>query len=345
MIKEENLKFDVVIGNPPYQKKELGGNLNYMPSIYPNFIDKSFNIGHIAELITPAKFLFGAGKYQKGWINKILNNDHLKVVYFNQKSKEVFSEVDIKGGVAVSYFDDSLNFGKIGTFIPYKELDNIVKKVQSKTDGDLSKEVVSSCTRLSDIAIKLNPDILDLINGVLTLRPNSFEKFYGKIFFNEPQTSDSVKILGRFHNKRVWLWVDRKLIKTPDNFSTYNVLITSVSGNGFYGERLAPTIISPPDTGYTNSFRAIGNFEEKEEAEALTKYLKTRFLRSLIGVLKSTHQFPPKVFKYVPLQDFTNASDIDWSKSIHDIDSQLYEKYHLNDDEIGFIESHVKEMS
>lgn len=338
-------KFDVVIGNPPYQKMSSGDNGKYMPSIYPEFMDRSFDAGHIVELITPARFLFGAGKYPKGWVEKTLDDEHFKVVYFNQKSKEVFSDVEIKGGVAVSYRDDSLDFGKIGTFIPYEELKGIVDKVTLKTEHYLPEIIIPSCTKISETAVELNPDVFQLMRENSTLQSNSFEKLYGKLFFDEPPTSDSVAVYGRLNNKRVWLWADRRFVESPKNFNKYKILVTRVSGDGAYGERFAPMVIVPPDTGYTNSFRAFGCFDNEDEAKSLLKYLKTCFVRSLVGVFKNTQQFPPRVFNLVPIQDFSSSSDIDWSESIHDIDSQLYEKYGLNDDEIGFIESHVKKMS
>lgn len=74
------------------------------------------------------------------------------------------------------------------------------------------------------------------------------------------------------------------------------------------------------------------------------KYIKTRFARTLLSVLKTTQDITPEKFKYVPLQDFTENSDIDWSKPVSEIDQQLYAKYGLTQEEIDFIETHVKEM-
>jgi hypothetical protein len=95
------------------------------------------------------------------------------------------------------------------------------------------------------------------------------------------------------------------------------------------------------------SFRSIGSFDTKEEAENLLKYIKTKFFRAMIGVLKTTQDMPPRVFAYVafPAQDFkTGTGDIDWTKSIAEIDRQLYAKYKLSPEEINFIETRVKEM-
>ena len=99
-----------------------------------------------------------------------------------------------------------------------------------------------------------------------------------------------------------------------------------------------------PNDGFTQTFTAIGSFDTRTEAENLNKYLKTRFARAALGILKVTQDLTSKVWEYVPYQDFTSSSDIDWSQSVADIDRQLYAKYELDDNEIEFIESHVKEM-
>lgn len=97
--------------------------------------------------------------------------------------------------------------------------------------------------------------------------------------------------------------------------------------------------------GYTQSFIGIGAVETVGEAEAILKYIKTRFVRALLGILKGTQDNPPKRWKYVPLQDFTSSSDIDWSKSIAEIDEQLFDKYGLDEPERNFIRTKVKEMA
>ena len=103
-------------------------------------------------------------------------------------------------------------------------------------------------------------------------------------------------------------------------------------------------MVEIPGVGLTESFLSIGAFRTRKEAECVLKYCKTKFVRTLVGVLKTTQDITPQKWKYVPLQDFTSASDIDWSKSVKEIDRQLYKKYKLSRTEIEFIETHVKEM-
>lgn len=97
--------------------------------------------------------------------------------------------------------------------------------------------------------------------------------------------------------------------------------------------------------GFTQSFISIGAVDSQHEVNAIMKYIKSKFVRAILHILKVTQDNNSGVWKYVPLQDFTANSDIDWTKSIHDIDLQLYKKYGLSEKEIDFIEKHVKEMA
>ena len=103
--------------------------------------------------------------------------------------------------------------------------------------------------------------------------------------------------------------------------------------------------VGEPLIGSTETFISVGCFETQAEAEACLKYVKTKFARAMLGILKITAHVTPEKWTYVPLQDFTAGSDIDWGKSVAEIDRQLYKKYGLSEDEVAFIESKVKEMA
>ena len=111
-----------------------------------------------------------------------------------------------------------------------------------------------------------------------------------------------------------------------------------------FGEVLPDLILGYPKDGATVTFLSIGHFETETETKNCMKYISTKFARTLLGVLKVTQDLTPTKWKYIPIQDFTENSDIDWSKSISEIDEQLYEKYGLSEEEIAFIETNVKEM-
>mgnify|MGYP000637760687 CR=1 FL=1 len=129
------------------------------------------------------------------------------------------------------------------------------------------------------------------------------------------------------------------------NLEKYKVFVPKSNGSGALGEVLTTPLIGEPLIGNTESFISIGILDSKEEAENLLKYVKSKFARCMLGILKVTQDNPPERWKYVPLQNFNNNSDIDWTKSIKEIDQQLYKKYGLTKNEIQFIESHVKEMN
>ena len=121
-------------------------------------------------------------------------------------------------------------------------------------------------------------------------------------------------------------------------------MLPEANGTGRFGETISSPLVALPREGATDTFISIGKFDSKDEAEALLRYIKTKFARAMLGVNKVTQHNPKSVWKMIPMQDFTSSSDIDWSKSVKEIDRQLYAKYGLDENEINFIESHVKEM-
>ena len=124
----------------------------------------------------------------------------------------------------------------------------------------------------------------------------------------------------------------------------YKVFLSSANGNGIFGETLTPPFVVDPGVASTETFLSIGLFDDRFSANNLLKYIQTKFARSLLGALKKTHHITVETWSFVPIQDFTPQSDINWSKSISEIDQQLYKKYGLSQEEIDFIETNVKEM-
>lgn len=337
-------KFYAVIGNPPYQEESEGNQRN--PPIYNLFMDEAYKVSGKVELITPARFLSDAGQTPKEWNRKMLHDPHLKVMEFKSDASTVFSGVEIKGGVAVTYRDEDVDFGPIETFVPYEPLRSVLSKVQATGADALSGMVTGAVPyKFTDKAKQDHPEYVELMGKSCDLRTNVLDNLYDKLFFrNKRGDSAYAAIYGLFNKKRECLWIERQYIDVPDNFGSYKVLLSKANGAGTYGEKLSSFEIAAKGVGHTQSFVSLGNFETEAEAENLVKYLKTKFSRSLLGILKVTQDMSPRVWSLVPVQDFTSTSDIDWSKPIPEIDQQLYAKYGLSDDEIGFIESHVKEM-
>ena len=342
-----DMKFDAIVGNPPYQIMATG-DANGSDPIYHLFIDAACKLGEKVSFIHPARFLFNAGKTPKDWNEKMLNDEHYKVVQYWANSADVFPTVDIKGGVAVTYWDKNKTFEKIGTFVAYDELRTILKKVLEsnfKTFADLV--YTRTLYRFTDVLYKENPwaesrpskgHLYDMSSNALDMFPE---------LFSDEKPNDGkeyARIYGLSNKKRAYKWIKKSYVKLPDNFDFYKVLVPAANGSGAIGEVLSTPVIGQPVIGHTETFLSVGKFNTQEEAENCMKYIKTKFARAMLGTLKITQHNIQETWLNVPLQDFTTNSDIDWSKSVSEIDKQLYSKYKLSTEEIDFIEKNVRTM-
>ena len=339
-------KFSVVIGNPPYQENIEKNNRSN--PIYNLFMEEAYKIGEVVEFITPARFLFNAGQTPKKWNEKMLNDRHFKVLFYEQNGESIFPNTDIKGGVAIHYRDTAKQFKPIEVFSNFQELNSIRAKVISiESDSSLTDIMVGAVpykyTQNLRAAI---PEAASLAGTSFDVRTNALDNLYSIIYFDEPKNdgAEYVGMYGLHKHARTTLFIKREFLIVPENFEKYKVFVPKSNGAGTFGEVLSTPVVGNPLIGHTQSFISIGSFDTEQEAENALKYIKTKFARCMLGVLKITQDNPPVKWKYVPLQDFTDNSDIDWSKSIPEIDQQLYKKYGLSPEEIEFIETHVKEM-
>ncbi|HEM4266675.1 TPA: Eco57I restriction-modification methylase domain-containing protein [Streptococcus suis] len=341
------VKFDVVIGNPPYQEETIGENSTFAPPIYHKFMDLSYEVADKAVLITPARFLFNAGSTPKAWNKKMLEDEHLKVIYFEQNSANIFPNTDIKGGVAVTFRDANVNFGAIETFTAFDALNNILHKVAPLTKATLDSIISGrGVYKLSEKALIDHPEIEDIQSKghKFDVGSGAFKILSDILYFDKKQSDNDVQILGLENLNRTYRWINQDYLNPPESFRKYKVFFPQANGSGAIGEVISTPLIGAPLIGATETFLSIGGFETKEEAEACLKYIKTKFARAMLGVLKITQATTRDKWAKVPLQDFTSNSDIDWSQSIAELDVQLYRKYGLSQEEIDFIESKVKEM-
>src|SRR5699024_1883174 len=153
-----------------------------------------------------------------------------------------------------------------------------------------------------------------------------------------------VKILGLENSKRTYYWMEKKYLNAPDSFRNYKVIMPQANGNGSFGEPISSPLVLNPNVKTTETFLSIGGFSTKNEAEAALKYIKCKFTRALLSILKITQANTRDKWAKVPFQNFSDTSDIDWSVTIQEIDQQLYNKYKLSQEEIQFIEENVRPM-
>ena len=311
---ESEMKFDVVIGNPPYQEEIEGANTGGTP---------------------------------KKWNHKMLNSRHLKVKFYELKSNKVFPGTDIKGGVVITYHDKNKEFEPIETFISEPLFDSIYRKVKKLQEPSLSEIMFGSDShKLTDIMFEDFPELISRTDSShrKAVSTNIFER-YPEVFKDKVDSNtEYVQIIGREKNGRSVKYLKKEYLREHPNLLFWKIILPKANGSGALGEVLSTPLIGEPLIGYSQTFISIGKFDTKIEAEACFKYIKTKFARAMLGILKLTQDNPPATWSKVPLQDFTVNSDIDWTQSVADIDRQLYQKYDLSPEEIAFIETHVREM-
>lgn len=350
------MKWDFCVGNPAFQDQTLGDNKGFAPPIYDKFLDAACEIADKVELIHPARFLFNAGSTPKAWNEKMLNDPHFKVLHYEADTKKIFPNTALPGGVAISYHDAEKDFGSIRVFTPFAELNSILHKVIEKASFESMESIVASRTayRLTNKLHENFPDAIKQLSAghAYDMSSNIFERL-PQVFFDECPVDEHeyIKMLGRKNGERTYMFIRRDYVKNVHSLDKYKIVLARADGaagtvgNPVPARILGTVIIENPGIGTTESFLSIGAFDDISIAYNALKYTKTKFSRVLISVLKTTQDITPEKWRYVPLQDFSDDSDVNWSASITNIDKQLYKKYGLTQEEIIFIESHVKEMA
>jgi superfamily II DNA or RNA helicase len=366
----ENMKFDAVVGNPPYQDEEETNNRK--SPIYPYFYDSSFIIAKTSILISPARFLFDAGLTNKKWNKKMLNDDHLKVLLYEDDASKIFPNTDIKGGVTVIKRDENFTYGRIEQFIKNDDIRKLYERIKKFKFSPLSDIIIGGRADflMNEKFHKAYPnaknDLLSAIQESASLKGKQIPKSLAPGSDNEIVTStleilsyafvpekpsdvnNYYEIVGVIKNRRVSSWVKKEYLTTRrpenNNIDFYKVFIPKSMGSGAFGESLSQPLVGCPGMTSTPTFLRIGMFNTINEADNCAKYIKSKFARALLGIKKVTQDNAVPVWENIPLQDFSKKSDIAWTKSLEEIDIQLFRKYQLSDEEILFIEEKVQSM-
>ena len=343
----KDMKINNVVGNVPYQ--ENSKNTSDKP-IYNLFMDFAYELCDKVSLITPARFLFNAGKTPQEWNKKMLNDPHLQVIKYYKNCKEVFSNADVSGGIAITYRNAKIKGEPIGIYTTYPELNSILRKVSSHKDFTSICDIIHLQNKFNlNTLYEYHPEFEDVIGSKGKERRLTTKIFDQLSIFSEDIKSDNdIRVIGlQDNNCRVYKYINKKYISEHDNLNYYKTLVPK-SGTKSWSESqtdmIGEPLLAEPNVGYTQTFIGFGAFDNKFDANNSLKYIKSKFARVMLGVLKVTQDNNQDTWKYVPLQNFTSNSDIDWSKSIAEIDQQLYTKYGLTAEEIAFIESKIKPM-
>lgn len=359
----KDMKFDVIMGNPPYQDNQAsqncGTNRAFSSALYPKFIDLSiFITTHYVSLITPSRWMTKTGQgIDEKWVDNMVKSNHFITIHDFYNALKCFPNVEIKGGVnyflfspkytgpcelviqgqnSVDTVNGNLNTNEAGIVIRDVVALSVYQKVRKVEDGVSHK---------SNFSKLVSPQHFFDKNGMLTTSWKGYS-----------YTQDETHTIKYYLNKQVeargFAWIKENDIPKNTNVIPLHKVYLSKAFNG--GDSFPHQIIGCPFYGEPNSvcsqtYLVIGynqktNLLSKQECENIVKYIRTQFFRFLVYIKKKTQDNPSSAFQFVPLQDFTSNSDIDWSKSISEINKQLYVKYGLNEEEIAFIESMIKPM-
>ena len=343
------IEFSAVVGNPPYQE-QVEGNGRANP-VYHMFMDAAFKLSDKVSLITPARFLFNQGMTPKDFNQRMLEDEHLSVVEYFPDAREVFPSAEIKGGVVITYRDEHKTLGPVRIMLKDERQKPIVMKVIDSQGFAPLRDIVSSqgIFHFTSSFFEENPSARYVLNKGTKDKIISSELDEFDFAFHDSKPQDGreyIQILGRTKAGRSYKWVRRDYVTENDSntLNFYKVFIAEAQGSGKFGEALSEPIIGVPGVGQTDTFLAIGQFDEEREAVACAKYLKTKFVRALLGTMKVTQHASSAVWGRVPQQSFGISSNIDWTASVAEIDAQLYEWYGLSNEDINYIEENVQSM-
>lgn len=339
------MKFDAIVGNPPYQVMD-GGHGSSSAAIYDKFVTVGKKCKpQYLSMIIPSRW-FSGGKGLDNFRTEMINDHHIRTLHDYMKSSDCFPSVQIEGGICYFVWDKE-NEGQC-CVVSHIDQENFTvnNRYLNEDDEDIfirNADVVSILKR-----IKLN---MTTTFGNMVLPRNPFGIFNLDEWFTDSLEANGYRVFGRFDGKRQikYLASDFSVSKNLDLVDKYKVFVSKADGAaGQIGNPIPAKIIGKAEIGMprticTETFLAIGPFEDEQVAKNVITYMSTKFFRFCVGIRKNKNM-TRETYYSVPIQDFTNKSDIDWDKSILDIDGQLYKKYNLSQDEIAFIETMIKPM-
>lgn len=325
-----NMKFDVIIGNPPYQLNDGGGTGSSAMPIYQLFVQQAKKLKpRYLIMIIPSRWFVG-GRGLDEFRDEMINDKHIRIIHDFYDASECFPGVEIKGGVCYFLWDrDNKGLCKVVT-----HEQNKVTSIEKRPLLEEGSDVFIRFNKAIPIFRKVhNGDFESFMTLVSSRKPFGLASTFKD--FNTAKTSDTDIIV--YANKTIgYLKSNFSVPQNADWINSYKVYISFGYGAG---EGYPHQIINKPLLGLkrsccTETYLVIGPFGTKQKAENVISYINTKFFRFLVMLKKNTQNGTRGVYEFVPLQDFNEP----WT------DEKLYKKYGLTQEEIDFIESMIRPM-
>lgn len=334
-----NMNFNSIVGNPPYNESGGSGGTNDAP-IFQKFATISSNLAPaFTTMIIPSKWFTGGREHLLGAFRKrMLSCGHLRRMFAYSNGDSIFDDVQIKGGLCYYLEDHSYNGNCLFTHISNRGEDTMYRDL-SLTD------VFIRDGRLADIVSKIvkqaEQDGVDMVDSIISsdtpfgIPSNPRESTKSPFNVSRTKTKNcNIKLLYNNHSSRIWEYVrEADIRKNIADIHVPKVFIPKAGGTGSDSKILGEPELAPTGSVCSQTF-LYAKFETETEAENFITYLRTRFFRALVSSVKNTQDAMSGVYRFVPLQDFSEP----WT------DEKLYAKYGITPEEQQYIESLIKPM-
>jgi len=342
----EEMKFDAIIGNPPYQENISSSedNSSLGKQLFPTFVTSAIKLNpKYVSLITPSRWFAGDAQ-DKSFLKLrefIKDNNHISKIINYPDCKDVFDNVTIKGGVSYFLFEDNYSGN-----VDFYNANDGEKTKQTRPLFEEGLDIILSDSIDYEIIKKVKEkDFVSMTK--ITKGRNAFGIVGKPDVVNSISQAEKADGLVKLQCKAEEIrWTNPKNVtKSLDVFEKYKVFISKSAGDPGKDRRvIGKPYVGEPNSCCTDSLIPIGKFDNIDEAINLQSYLKTRFVRFMISILKVSQNVYQNVYQFVPIQNFKNSSDINWNSGIDDIDEQLFKKYNLSDEQINWIISKIDKV-
>ena len=321
------MKFDVIIGNPPYQLSDGGAQASATP-IYQLFVTQAQKLKpRFLTMIIPARW-YGGGKGLDTFREDMISDKRIRILHDFLNANECFGNgVEIKGGVCYFLWD--------------RDNEGMCQVYTHQSDSLISQEPRFLKEGESDVFIRYQEGV-SVYNKVKQLKEKSFstlvstQKPFGLRTFAKGKTQPFPKCIKLYQNGGVGYITPEEVERNLEMVSKYKIYVSRAynAGDNYPHQIIGKPILGEPNSCCSETYVSIGPFKDKKETQNVISYINTKFFRFMVFLIKVSQMASSKVYEFVPIQDFTQ----EWT------DEKLYAKYGLTNDEIAFIESMIRPM-